>query len=147
VLEGLDADFAALDLRLARFFLNYCPRPSHPERTIPKSTIFRAKHRLRHGISYGRFFLAFRYPEAHLIKGAGWHFTSMFDAPGISLKVSSYAHQEHDKPKFRSIPHFQALRERLKAGQLDAGWERVELDDSFPRALMNNLDAFADVIL
>ncbi|HEX4095780.1 MAG TPA: hypothetical protein VHX64_03580, partial [Caulobacteraceae bacterium] len=48
VLEGLDADFAALNVRLARYFLNYCPGPKHPEHLIPKSTIFKARRRQRH---------------------------------------------------------------------------------------------------
>lgn len=146
-LDGLEADYAILDLRLAKYFLNYCPGPEHRERSTPKATIFKARLRERYGISYGRFNLARRAPDAYLIRNAGWHFTSVFDAEGISLKVQSYAHQEAGKAIYRSVPYFESLRERLKAGRLDAGWERVELDDSFPRALMNNLDAFSEVIL
>jgi beta-1,4-mannosyl-glycoprotein beta-1,4-N-acetylglucosaminyltransferase len=146
-LEGIETDFAALDLNLSRFFLNYRPAPGNPERTALKSTLFKAKHLSRHGVSYGRSYLAHRYSKAHVVPDAGWHFTSMFDAPGISLKVQSYAHQEHGKAKFRSIPHFQALRGRLRAGEFEPGWERVDLDGSFPRSLHRHLDEFADVIL
>jgi beta-1,4-mannosyl-glycoprotein beta-1,4-N-acetylglucosaminyltransferase len=146
-IEGVEADFVALDLNLARFFLNYRPAPGNPERTVLKSTLFKAKHRARHGVSYCRFFLSQRYRSAHVVREAGWHFTSMFDAPGISLKARSYAHQEHDKAKFRSIPFFQAIRDRLRAGELDPNWERVELDDRFPSSLHRHLDDFAEVIL
>ena len=145
--EGIEADFAALDLTLSRFFLNYRPAPGNPDRTELKSTLFRAKHLARHGVSYARSYLSRRYPKAHIIEDAGWHFTSMFDAPGISLKVQSYAHQEHSKAKFRSIPHFQALRDRLRAGELEPNWERVELDDRFPSSLHRHLADFSDVIL
>jgi beta-1,4-mannosyl-glycoprotein beta-1,4-N-acetylglucosaminyltransferase len=146
-LEGFEADYAILDLRLAKYFLNYCPGPGHRERSTPKATIFKAELRERYGISYGRFNLARRTHDAYLINNAGWHFTSVFDAEGISLKVKSYAHQEVGKAIYRSTPYFESLRERLKAGELDPGWERVALDDSFPQALLNNLDAFSEVIL
>jgi hypothetical protein len=145
-LEGLEADFSALDLRLSRFFLNYRPAPGNPRRTQPKATIFKAKHRATHGVSLGRFFLA-HHREAYLARDAGWHFTSMFDEHGISLKVNSYAHQEHQKAKFRTSEHFLALRQRLLAGELDPDWERVELDDTFPASLLRNREVFSDVIL
>ncbi|HEY5410830.1 MAG TPA: hypothetical protein VIJ94_08885, partial [Caulobacteraceae bacterium] len=147
VLEGFEADFAALEVRLSRFFLNYRPAPGNPQRARPKSSLFKARHRARHGISYGRFNLSVRYPEAHLVRDAGWHFTSMLDAEGISQKVRSYAHQEHSKERFRTQSHFQSVLDRLRAGQLDPDWERVELDDSFPASLLRRREDFGDMIL
>ena len=146
-LEGFEADFAALELKLSRFFLNYRPTAGNPQRARPKASIFKAKRRTRHGISYGRFFQSVRYPEAHLVRDAGWHFTSMFDAEGLSLKVRSYAHQEHNKDHFRAASHFQPVLDRLRAGRLDPGWERAELDDSFPASLLRRRDDFGDMIL
>ncbi len=71
----------------------------------------------------------------------------MTDASGIALKVNSYSHQEPAKARFRSAGHFQEILDRLRAGLLEPGWERVELDDSFPAYLRANPEAFADLIL
>ena len=146
-LQGFEADFAALELTLSRFFLNYRPAEESPERARVKSTIFKAKHRRRHGLSYCRFVLAGVHREAHLVPNSGWHFTSVFDAAGISLKVNSYAHQEHGKPEFRTPEHFKTILDRLRAGQLEQGWERAELDETFPAYVRENPQAFADMIL
>ena len=146
-LEGFEADFAGLELKLSRFFLNYRPTGASPEHARAKSTIFKARHRARHGLSYCRLVLAGSYREAHLVRDAGWHFTSAFDAAGISLKVNSYSHQEQDKPEFRTQSHFQTILDRLRRGQFDPGWERAEIDDSFPGCVRRNREAFARLIL
>ena len=146
-LEGLEADFAALEVTLSRFFLNYRPAPGNPKRARPKASVFKAKHRVRHGLSYGRFSQSLRFPEAHRIPNAGWHFTSMFDADGLSLKARSYSHQEQTKEHFRSTDFFQSVLSRLRRGELDPGWERAELDDSFPTTLLRRREDFDDLIL
>lgn len=146
-LEGLEADFAALEVTLSRFFLNYRPAPGNPMRARPKASIFKAKYRARHGLSYGRFSQSLRFPDAHRIPNAGWHFTSMFDADGLALKTRSYSHQEQTKERFRSTDFFQSVLSRLRSGELDPGWERAELDDSFPTALLRRREDFRDLIL
>ncbi len=142
-LDGLEADFAVLDLKLSRYFLNY--RAVAPVKA--KASIYKARHRARHGVSYGRISPPSHDGVFHVIENAGWHFTSVTDASGIALKVNSYSHQEPAKARFRSAGHFQEILDRLRAGVLEPGWERVELDDSFPAYLRANPEAFADLIL
>ncbi len=146
-LDGFEADFAALEVTLSRFFLNYRPAPGNPMRARPKASIFKAGYRARHGLSYGRFSQSLRFPGAHTVRNAGWHFTSIFDADGLALKTRSYSHQEQTKEQFRSTDFFQAVLSRLRSGELDPGWERAELDDSFPTALLRRREDFRDLIL
>jgi beta-1,4-mannosyl-glycoprotein beta-1,4-N-acetylglucosaminyltransferase len=147
VLDGFEADFASLDLRLSRFFLNYRPSVGNPSRTQMKSSIFKARYRQRYGVSYSRIVLGGWDRRSHVLRDAGWHFTSMMEADAISLKVHSYSHQEQTKEKYRSVDHFERTLERIREGDLDPGWERVDLDDSFPASVRRNPEAFAKVLL
>lgn len=146
-LEGFSGEYAAIQLRTSRFFLNYRPLPQNPDHVRPASSIFRAKYLARYGLSYARFVLARGHGSANVIPHGGWHFTSVADAAGISRKVKSYAHQEQAKDHFKSEPHFQAIIDRLKAGELDPGWERAELEADLPPFVARNREALKALIL
>ena len=75
---------------------------------------------------------------------AGWHFTSVSDAAGIAAKMGSTAHQEHSRVKAKSVA---ASLARMRAGELEPGWERCDLDDRFPAWLRENREQFADLLL
>lgn len=146
-LEGFSGDYACLLTRVSRFFLNYRPDRSNKKRLRRSSSIFKAKHLSRFGVSFARFFLARRWPRAYLIPEAGWHFTSIADAAGVSNKIASYAHQEQTKAHFRDETHFAALLGRVRAGQLEPGWERAEIDDTFPSFVVRRRSELEPLIL
>lgn len=146
-LDGFRGDYAALRLTVSRFFLNYRMKPGNPRGARPAAAIFKARYLERHGLSYSRFFLARRSSSAHVIPDAGWHFTSVNDADRIALKLGSYAHQEQTKRHFKTPEHFRQMLERIRAGDFEPGWERVELDDRLPPYIRRNREAFADLIL
>ena len=147
VLDGFCGDYACLHLVVSRFFLNYRMTPGSPKAMRPASAIFKAKHLMEHGISHARFFLARRWSNAYVIRGAGWHFTSVNDADRIALKLSSYAHQEQVKARFKTPEHFRQVLDRIRAGEMEPGWERVDLDDGLPDYVRQNQAALADLIL
>ena len=144
VIAGFEGDFASLDLRLSRFFLNYRPLPGSPNSTHIKSSIFKAKYRQRYGVSYGRLALGPWDRNSHVLRNAGWHFTSVMDPLDISLKLRSYSHQER---KTRSTAHFEEVLQRIRRGEPEPGWERVELDHSFPASVRRNAEAFRTMLV
>ncbi len=146
-LQGFTGDFACLQLTVSRYFLNYRPCADRRERTGPASSIFKARHLMRHGVSYARFAIARRHPWAHVIPVAGWHFTSVADAAGIALKLESYAHQEQTKARFRQADHFQAILDRIRGGELEPGWERADPDRDLPAFVRDNREALADLLI
>ncbi len=146
-LEGFAGDYACLHLVVSRFFLNYRMAPGSRRGSRPAAAIFKARLLMENGISYARFYPARRWSDAYVIGDAGWHFTSVNDADRIALKLDSYAHQEQQKAQFRTPEHFRQILERIRAGELEPGWERVELDERMPAYVRRNQAALADLIL
>jgi hypothetical protein len=85
--------------------------------------------------------------RAPAIADAGWHFTSMMDAVAVSRKVDSYAHQEQSKAHFRSAAFYDGLLHRIRQGDYESGWERTDIDETFPDYVRRNQAALADMIL
>ena len=146
-LDGFMGDFACLQLSVSRYFLNYRMKPGHPKATRPASLIVKAKHLQEHGLSYVRFFLARRWSSAYAIPDAGWHFTSVSHPDRIAQKLGSYAHQEQRKAEFKTPAFLAQVIERIRGGEFEPDWERVELDDRLPGYVQRNQSALGEMIL
>lgn len=143
-LEGFDVDLAGLRMATFRFFLNYRPMTDNqPWRRT--GAVLRAGLLQRFGSSYARFCLA-RRKSGSVLSEAGWHFTSIGDSRRVVAKVNSYAHQER-KAVWRDEDRVARLFEEIRAGRCEIGWERAEIDDSFPRYVRANLEALKDLMV
>ncbi|HEY5412709.1 MAG TPA: hypothetical protein VIJ94_18470, partial [Caulobacteraceae bacterium] len=131
-LEAFQGDLAGLRMAMFRFFLNYRPAIANaPMRRT--GAVLKAARLQRFGSSYARFDLA-RSKDSQLIKDAGWHFTSMCDPARLVAKVNSYAHQER-KLDWRNLDTVDRRLSDIRDGRFEKGWERAEIDDSFPAYL------------
>ena len=139
---GFDGGYARLGMEKARYFLNY-REAVDGEAQNEASSLWRAGYLSSLGLSYARNVLRFD-KKAPRVNDAGWHFTSVSDAAGIAAKMSSTAHQEHSRVKAKSVA---ASLARIRAGELEPGWERCDLDDRFPAWLRTNADQFEDLLL
>ncbi len=140
---GFKGDYARLGMERARYFLNY-REALDGEAQKEASSLWRAGYMASLGLSYARNVLRFDKKAPRLLD-AGWHFTSVSDAAGIAAKMSTTAHQEHSRGvKTKAVA--QSL-ERIRAGDLEPGWERCELDGRFPAWLRANRDQFEDLLL
>ena len=82
--------------------------------------------------------------KAPRIRDAGWHFTSIADLDGIAEKLRNTAHQEYASFAETRL----AVRlAKIRAGKLEPGWERCELDERFPEYIRQRQSALADVLL
>ena len=140
--EGFDGDLAGLRWRTYRYFLNY-------RRALPKDqqrglgAIVRGRILEQHGSSYLRGALS-QYDPQRIIQDAGWHFTSMGSPERIARKLQSYAHHER---AHRGEDHFRRHLLDLQDGVFEAGWERQEIDETFPSYIRRNREALEDFIL
>jgi hypothetical protein len=146
-LEGFDGEFASLQMPTFKYFLNYRPAVGHRKHALRKSSIWRARYLEAFGSSYLRFYLAGDDLRTHVIPNAGWHFTSMMDATAVSRKVDSYAHQEQTKKHLRDEAHYRNLLERIRRGEFEDGWERCEIDGSYPSFVRDRRDEVAHLLI
>lgn len=87
----------------------------------------------------------FRSQPELIIDDAGWHFSYMGGVERIISKIEAFSHAEFNNAVFKDA----ALIRRLIDAGLDLfgranyRFETVEIDESFPRYLRENLDRFA----
>jgi len=78
-------------------------------------------------------------PPKEIIRGGGWHFSSLGDEHHISHKLSSFAHWELDVPE---VNNPELIRRRMLSGQDMLGdghqYTRLNIDDSWPEEIKNN---------
>ena len=110
---------------------------------LPGGAIARGRILEQHGSSYLRGALS-QYDPQRIIQDAGWHFTSMGSPERIARKLQSYAHHER---AHRGEDHFRRHLLDLQDGVFEAGWERQEIDETFPSYIRRNREALEDFIL
>ena len=83
-----------------------------------------------------------------LINDGGWHFSFLKDSISIKNKISVYAHQEFNTPKFCNTENIQKKIEN-KEDLFDRNikYEAVELDETFPDYIFKNKIKFKDWIV
>jgi beta-1,4-mannosyl-glycoprotein beta-1,4-N-acetylglucosaminyltransferase len=132
-LEGFAGDAAQLRLHTFRYFLNYRLAASGIAQR-GNASVWRAALLERFGSSLARSVLAGAL-GASRIEDAGWHFTTVGDAREVARKLGSYSHEENDRPD--SEGHYGALLARLRAGELEPGWE-VCAPELLPASVRDN---------
>lgn len=142
VVQRFDGEYAHLGMERLRYFLNYREVLAGDQLGVAAS-LWRARYLRTLGLSYARD--AGRYlRSAPRLNDAGWHFTSIADAQGVAAKLSNSAHQEIAGASAESVA---AILTELRAGGYQPGWERCEIDDSFPASIRDHREEFADVLL
>ena len=86
--------------------------------------------------------------DIQLFKKAGWHFNNLMSPKNISLKLKSFAHTEFSNPTFSNI----RVIENKIINQIDLfgrghKYVKVNLDNSFPKYIINNKNLYNDWIL
>jgi beta-1,4-mannosyl-glycoprotein beta-1,4-N-acetylglucosaminyltransferase len=143
-LEGFDADLAGLRMAMFRYFLNYRPDANNfPHR--PTGAVLKAKLLQRFGSSYIRFELC-RRKQGLKVQDAGWHFTSVCDPARLVAKINSYAHQERGA-EWRDLDAVERRLREIRAGMFEPGWERAEIDESFPACILEHQDELKDLLI
>ena len=83
-----------------------------------------------------------------IFKNAGWHFNNILSPEEISLKLKTFAHSEFADEKFSSVN----IIEKKINNQIDLferihKYQKVEIDETFPKYIRNNIKKFKKFII
>lgn len=83
------------------------------------------------------------------IKNGGWHFSFLGDDVFIANKIKEFSHLEYDSDEYTNTKNIRSKIESLDDVFSRDGEEliRVNIDNSFPEYLLNNLDKYSKFIL
>ncbi len=146
-IEGFDGDFAGLEMAMFKYFLNYRPVQGHRKRNLIKSSVWKAAYLQQFGSSYLRFDMASDKTRRKVIPDAGWHFTSIMDSAAVSRKMHSTAHTEHTLKQAHDETHYDQLLTGIRQGTPEPGWERCDVDESYPAFVRERPDELAHMLL
>lgn len=90
--------------------------------------------------------------EVRFMKGeysmGGWHFSFLGGIENIKLKIESFAHQEYNSDYFKDPARLKQLISQGKdLFDREFQYDVLELNDSFPQYLLENLDKFAHLCI
>ena len=74
-----------------------------------------------------------------IFDNGGWHFNNIMEPDQISLKLKSFAHTEFDKDEYTSVKNIkEKIRKRTDLFGRNHQYEKVDLDESFPKYILSN---------
>ena len=86
--------------------------------------------------------------QPQLIHNGGWHFSFLKHPAEISKKIKTYAHGEFNKPEFFDENKIkERIKNRSDIFNRDFKYEKVEIDDNFPKYLLENTSKFQEWII
>tara|TARA_B100000029_G_scaffold435899_1_gene450189 strand:+ start:562 stop:1377 length:816 start_codon:yes stop_codon:yes gene_type:complete len=94
------------------------------------------------------FWKFYKPKEPQLIFDGGWHFSFLKKPKDIASKIKSYSHQEFNKDDFTDE---KKIAERIKNEQdlfnRNIKYKKIEIDESFPKYILENKEKFKDWII
>ena len=95
-----------------------------------------------------KFYRIDKEKNIQLFDNAGWHFNNIMKPEDISLKLRTFAHNEYADEKYSSVDKIKQEIEK-KIDLFDRGYQfvKVDLDDSFPKYLLDNQKFFNEFII
>ena len=86
--------------------------------------------------------------QIQLINDGGWHFSFLKDPESIKNKIISYSHQEYNTKEFTNVDF---IKNKISKGEdlfrRKIRYEKVNIDKTFPKYIVNNKEMFKDWIL
>ncbi len=86
--------------------------------------------------------------KMQIINNGGWHFSFLKDPQSIKHKIMSYSHQEYNTDEFTNTD---LIKEKISQGKdlfnRDIKYEKISINDNFPKYITNNKEKFKDWIL
>ena len=140
-IEGrLDIPFASLAMRSYGYFFNLERLEARQSRW---GAAVRAGFLRKVGPSYLRLGLP-HYAKAFNLEDAGWHFSTVRDPDGLTSKFDSYSNETWSG---ETRDFFDRLISRIRREGGLEGFERRDIDDSFPAYIRDNAETLRSLIL
>ena len=94
------------------------------------------------------FFRFDKEKDIEIFKNGGWHFNNIISPEDISLKLKTFAHTEFSSDKFSNIDVIKKkIDKKIDLFERGHSYEKISLDETFPRYLIENLDKYKSFIL
>ena len=82
--------------------------------------------------------------KINIITNGGWHFSYLGDVNDIIDKVETFSHEEYNKDKYKNEEYIQkAIEEGQDLFGRDREYEVMEIDETYPRYLVENRHKYA----
>ena len=83
-----------------------------------------------------------------MIYNGGWHFSFLKKPEDISKKIKAYAHSEFNLPEFTDENKIkERIENKIDIFNRNYKYQKVNLDNTFPEYILNNLGKFEDWII
>ena len=86
--------------------------------------------------------------DLQIIKNGGWHFSYLQNPENLLKKILSMSHGEHNKPEFANQKN---IEEKIKMKKnifgLDFSYKKIDIDNTFPKYIVENKEKFKDWII
>ena len=74
-----------------------------------------------------------------IFEDGGWHFNSLLTPKEISLKLKTFAHTEFAKPEYSNLEIIKKnIEEKKDLFKRNHEYKRVDLDNTYPKYILNN---------
>ena len=84
----------------------------------------------------------------NIVEDGGWHFSYLMDAHGIQNKLKSFAHAEFNNEFYTNIKKInKAIDNQKDLFGRDQKYEKINLDNIFPKYILNNKNKYKDWIV
>jgi len=94
------------------------------------------------------FWKFYKPKEPQLIYDGGWHFSFLKNPKNIAKKIKAYSHQEYNNKEFTDINSIENKINNLKdLFNRNIKYQKVELDDTFPKYILDNKKNFKNWIV
>ncbi|MDA7830853.1 glycosyl transferase family 17 [Candidatus Pelagibacter sp.] len=94
------------------------------------------------------FFRIDKEKNIEIFNNGGWHFNNMLSPEEISLKLKTFAHTEFSSEEFSSIKIIEEkIEKRIDLFNRHHTYKAVEIDDTFPKYLLENLNKYEKFII
>ena len=94
------------------------------------------------------FWKFYKPKEPQLIFDGGWHFSFLKKPKDIAIKIKSYSHQEFYKDDFINEDKIaQRIKNRQDIFDRNIKYKKIEIDESFPKYIVENREKFKEWII
>jgi len=86
--------------------------------------------------------------DLQVIKNGGWHFSYLQNPEDLLKKIASFSHGEHNKPEFVNSKNIEEkIRMQKNIFDLGFSYKKIEIDNTFPKYIIENKDKLKQWII
>ena len=95
-----------------------------------------------------KFFKLNNEKSIEVINHGGWHFNNIMSPDKISVKLRTFAHSEFSSKRYSSIEVIEnKIKKKKDLFEREHVYQKVEMDNNFPKFLLENKKKYKKYIL